>query len=729
MISRRWDPGIRDGDWVFPIFHDQFTDCGFQGLRLDSLGTVMGIAKEFCEILWILQIWGQRRGISEAIKVDCNISTGCNLDYDYLIFHFHLVAIDLLYLMEDWGSSYLSGLRSETIKLRRYGLIVGYLVWEFLENWGQYKKKFIESLWHIIAFSFCHYMLQSCFFFVILMTQSQMLNHGEELRNGAGMRKRLKISVAHFDNSALIKTYSKTLIGRCMNPVEQEMNALFTNLPKIWKQEERVTGTDLGFGKFQFDFTTKEELEAVLKQQPYHFDYWMLALARWQPKQSKLFPSEIMFWIRVLGVPLEFRTVPTFESIGGALGRVVAVDVKHNRVQVVIDAFKELCFETTVDFKGGEFYEEEEVAVSLRYEKLFGYCKLCASLCHKDELCPLNEKKPKPSPERRREIREGNGHGLMGLSMKEALVAIKVLLSMVKQLNRIKSEMFGSIMGRGRGRHLMQVDPSGLRLMRGGSRVAPSHHGNYRGGGEGSRFRTSRRDEGSSGAKGEGAGVHEARSRPSMEQLRDEQRQQNIGQEVREEGEIKGTDAVDATTATEEFQLELAKTQAEGSEAIMEATKEEMGLLQLQGMKENQDDMELEAIDMELEAINASLLERGVELTTEEEFQTLSEEEAEKDSEVIGVQEYSEEKEGMESGEFDSSKDTATEEMAKRQGNRKRLFKPTSSIVGSNKMRTASALLSPRKRAAAKVGTRPGDNGKPVESKGPSYPKQSNLKF
>lgn len=46
------------------------------------------------------------------------------------------------------------------------------------------------------------------------------------------MRKRLKISVARFENSALIKTYSKTLIGRCMNPEEQEMKALFTNLPK-----------------------------------------------------------------------------------------------------------------------------------------------------------------------------------------------------------------------------------------------------------------------------------------------------------------------------------------------------------------------------------------------------------------------------------------------------------------------------------------------------------------
>lgn len=79
----------------------------------------------------------------------------------------------------------------------------------------------------------------------------------------------------------------------------------------------------------------------------------MLALARWQPKKSQLFPSEIPFWVRLIGVPLEFRTVPTFESIGNAIGKTVAVDLDHTRVQVVIDAFKELCFETTVDFKGG----------------------------------------------------------------------------------------------------------------------------------------------------------------------------------------------------------------------------------------------------------------------------------------------------------------------------------------------------------------------------------------
>lgn len=117
----------------------------------------------------------------------------------------------------------------------------------------------------------------------------------------------------------------------------------------------------------------------------------MLSLTCWQPKKSLLYPSEITF-------PTEFKTIPTFESIGEAIGRMVAVDLDHSRVQVVVDAFKELCFETTVDFTGGEFYDGEEVPVSLRYEKLFGYCQVYGSLCHKDEACPLDVKNIKKSP-------------------------------------------------------------------------------------------------------------------------------------------------------------------------------------------------------------------------------------------------------------------------------------------------------------------------------------------
>ena len=267
--------------------------------------------------------------------------------------------------------------------------------------WDQYKRnKGFHYAWIIYfkTFSFALDKDQSFALIPLAMTRSQLLGNAGEVKNGEGTHKNLKISVPHFDNSALIKTFSKTLIGRCMNPEEQEMKALISNFPKIWKLEERVVGSDLGFGKFQFDFDKEEDMEGVLKLQPFHFDYWMLSLARWQPKKSSLYPSEITFWVRVIGVPVEFKTVPTFESIGEAFGRTVAVDLDHSRVQVVVGDFKELCFKTTVDFTGGEFYDGEEVPVSLRYEKLFGYCQVCGSLCHKDELCPLDTKNTKKSP-------------------------------------------------------------------------------------------------------------------------------------------------------------------------------------------------------------------------------------------------------------------------------------------------------------------------------------------
>lgn len=161
---------------------------------------------------------------------------------------------------------------------------------------------------------------------------------------------------------------------------------------------------------------------------------------------------------------------------------------------------------------------------------------------------------------------------------------------------------------------------------------------------------------------------------------------------------------------------------------ILEAGEAEKGLITLQGMMEKQDYM-AEDIDMELEAINATILESGVEVEAEEEFQTLSEEEAEQASEVQHKYVHTQEEEELVSGDDDADKDMAAGAVATRQSNRKRLAKPPISTAGSNKMRMASALLSPRKRAAAKVGTRHGDSGKPTESKGPSNPKPVNLKF
>lgn len=187
-----------------------------------------------------------------------------------------------------------------------------------------------------------------------------------------------------------------------MNPKQQDVKALIIMLPKIWKMEERVVGADLGLGCFQFDFDEEEDIETVLKMQPLHFDYWMLSFVRWQPVGAKNYPSDIIFWVRVLGVPLQFWAAPLFESIGNDLGEVMEVDLDTGRIRVRIDGFQNLCFETTVDLRGGEFYEGEELTVSLRYEKLFGYCRTCFSLCHDIHKCPLG----KGSVEEKSENRE-----------------------------------------------------------------------------------------------------------------------------------------------------------------------------------------------------------------------------------------------------------------------------------------------------------------------------------
>ncbi|KAG2250787.1 hypothetical protein Bca52824_080923 [Brassica carinata] len=389
--------------------------------------------------------------------------------------------------------------------------------------------------------------------------------------------------------------------------------------------------------------------------------------------------------------------------------RVVAVDVKYNRVQV-----EELCLETMVDFKGGEYYDNEEAAVFLRYENLFGHCKLCASLCHKEELCPLDDNNLKSSPERRRELREGNGAWTDGTKHEDRARSYKgaVINGQPGQQNKERDNRENY--GKGKGKAVDVVDSKWVKVAEKGSRKPSTYYGSYRGDGEGSRYRNTRRDEGRSGGTRGGVGDQEIRARPSSHQPRDSHGQRTPVSAVREEGEIKGT-GDDA--ATDEFQLELAKTQAEGSEAIIDTTEEEMGLIKLKGVMGQQEDIAAD-IDMEIEAIHASILENGEDVEVEDEFQTLSEEEAEQLAEVDGQEE-------LVSG--DGNNATVADDMATRQSNRRRLLKP--STAGSNKMRMASSLLSPRKRAVAKVGIRQGDGGKPLERKGPSNPKSTNLKF
>ncbi|KAG2273918.1 hypothetical protein Bca52824_056473 [Brassica carinata] len=469
------------------------------------------------------------------------------------------------------------------------------------------------------------------------MTQSQLLNKGE-MKNGDNTRKRLKIT--------------------------QDMKALITNLLKIWGLEKRVTGMDLGLGKFQFVFETEEEIEGVLKLQPYHFDYWMLSLARWQSKKSPQFPSEITFWVRVLGVPAEFRTAPTYESIGDAIGRTVMLDVEHARVQVVVDAFKGLCFETTIDFKGGEFYASEEALVSLRYEKFFGFCDFCSSLCHKDEKCPLDPKNIKTSPEKSREMREGNGgwhevgkHDERSWSYKGV-----VINGNINQPNR-ERERVELILGRGRAkqrRGVIREPPHTMGIPVGTQKVCIEDH-------------------------------HEERK-------------------------------------------QLVRHRRCAFKHLQDMWKGKMGRMRyrrvyrkIQSLVVNDRASEGEEEDvMEMDEFQAALMEHGLDTQAIDALPVVSEEELEEM--MAGYEEDDQLQEAGDQTNGAEEKNKEAIEQAQKQGPRKRLFKPSINVAGSTEMKNAVALVSPRKRATPKMGTRKGDTNKQLESKGSSNLNSGNLK-
>lgn len=85
------------------------------------------------------------------------------------------------------------------------------------------------------------------------------------------------------DDSYVIKDFGKALIGKILNPKKQSVDKLLQKMPEQWGLLDRITASDLGNGKFLFNFMTEEDLNSVLRQGPFHFNFCMFVLVRWEP--------------------------------------------------------------------------------------------------------------------------------------------------------------------------------------------------------------------------------------------------------------------------------------------------------------------------------------------------------------------------------------------------------------------------------------------------------------
>ncbi|CAN6868761.1 unnamed protein product, partial [Brassica oleracea] len=538
------------------------------------------------------------------------------------------------------------------------------------------------------------------------MTQGQLLATVGNKNGGEAARKPLRVTVPHFDNSALIQNYDKTLIGKCLNPEEQDVKALIIMLPKIWKVEDRVAGADLGLGRFQIDFHNEEDIEEVLKMQPYHFDYWMIFLVRWKPVMEKSYPTEITFWVRVLGVPLQYWAEPTFESIGGAIGNVVEVDLDYGRVKVVIDGTQCLCFETSVDFRGGEFYGGGEELIALRYEKLFGYCSTCFSLCHDMKQCSLNKESPQKEIEVREARTERGG---------ERAASYKGVVINGHDGRQEQNKEDRDHQGKGKGKMYEEDEAKWVRVSGRGNKKLSADRSRFRGEELDSRHRRPRYEltrnsfqEGRYRSQGY-RGMRRERS------PRDHFPEQERSKGRTYEGTMRSTQLSGAGETQQEVHLQrdgdviLAHVIGLGSDQVrMGNEKVENGLDVVNEVMLEQENL-VKADDMDTDENNSSLKEGEVTNGGEEEFQDVTDGEIDGNQgvtqgDIVASIEMSEE------GELEKDENVGGGE--KNKGVKKKLFKGGPLVVGTSKMRMVHSLISPRKRLPSKPNPKQGEGTK-----------------
>ncbi|KAH0884153.1 hypothetical protein HID58_060249, partial [Brassica napus] len=156
--------------------------------------------------------------------------------------------------------------------------------------------------------------------------------------------------------------------------------------------------------------------------------------------------------------------------------------------------------------------------------------------------------------------------------------------------------------------------------------------------------------------------------------------------EAQEEDAITNAEGTDKHLPSQNFQEELARTQAAGTEVVSDPMDAENGLQVVQSLVEN-------TTALEEDRIKAVFLEHGIDMDAADDLQDVSDGEFEKA--VLELEQENGENVHVEEelATGDEEKLTEDGELAKRQGTRKRLFKTTIGTAASTKLRSASAMV------------------------------------
>ncbi|RID49698.1 hypothetical protein BRARA_H00479 [Brassica rapa] len=135
-----------------------------------------------------------------------------------------------------------------------------------------------------------------------------------------------------------------SILGRLLNPECQSMARMIDYMPTPWRVYGRVRGIALSKDRFQFVFQREEDLQTVLKDRPWSYNHWAMALERWTANHPDDFLKTMDLWIRIRHIPVEFFTTDTMYRLASEVGKVdvIAYDPKVSQTKDYIRA--KVCF-------------------------------------------------------------------------------------------------------------------------------------------------------------------------------------------------------------------------------------------------------------------------------------------------------------------------------------------------------------------------------------------------
>ncbi|XP_048599590.1 uncharacterized protein LOC125579786 [Brassica napus] len=183
-----------------------------------------------------------------------------------------------------------------------------------------------------------------------------------------------------------------SLLERLLNPDYQSMSRMIEYMMTAWRVYDRFQGIALSRDRFQFIFQREEDLQTVLKDRPWSYNHWTIALERWTANPPDDFLKTMDLWIRIRHIPVNHFTSDTMYRLASEVGKVdvIAYDPKVSQTKDYIRA--KVCFNLENPAKASRKMNIKSggtVITEFEYEKIHKRCFHCLRLTHEKIRCPL----------------------------------------------------------------------------------------------------------------------------------------------------------------------------------------------------------------------------------------------------------------------------------------------------------------------------------------------------